>query len=502
MAVSDTYLRKSTADQRRSVSRQERDWRTDCAANEYEPGRIFVDPELSASRYARKEREDWPQLVEHIRSGACQMLSLWEAARGARNMSEWVALLDLCREHGTLIRIFGGNDPATFDPRSWRDREALLREGINAEGESEQISRRSRDGGRDLALSGKPPGPLLFGYTRRYDERGKFAAQEIHPEQAAIVRQLAEDTLAGKSLNSQAQALNQAGIPSPKGGKWSGHGIGRLLQNPGYAPAEPGGDRAQRTYWGETVAAAAWPPILTYEQHRQLVRLLTTPGRRVSVDSTLLHYLSGAARCGKCGSPLRTVRNPRKRAVYIRNYACIAPGCRGVSTSIATLDRVVGEIICERLRQRDAAPIFAPTVDTPAVEAAQKELDDWQDHLESYRKLARAKKITAISFAEVEQAAAPEIEKLRRKIRELETPATLAKYADLDVPAVWEDLEPAVRREFVLALADVVLGPAPRRGSGSWTVWRLADSQWHGDQLTWGDRWRRDGLTPNDPTRV
>jgi hypothetical protein len=412
-------------------------------------------------------------------------------------MSEWVQLLDLCREHGTLIRIFGGDDPKTFDPRSWRDRDALLREGIDAEGESEKISRRARDGGRDLALAGKPPGPLLYGYTRRYDERGKFQAQETNPEQAAIVRQLAEDTLAGKSLNSQALALNQAGIESPRGGRWTGHGIARLLRKPELAPATPGGTHAQRTYWGEVVADAVWPPILTYEQHRALVKLLETPGRRASVDSTLRYYLSGAAACGKCGGPLRTIRQTRVRAT-VRHYGCVKPGCRGVSANIETMERVVGEIIRGRLRRPDAAQVFAPRVDNAARDAAERELEELEDYLDGYVKQAGDPKagLSPATLAAVESRVRPQIEAAQRKVRRLSTPPALASYADLDVPAIWDDLEAAVRREFVIALAEVVLSPVGR--GGRWSVWRLAESRWVGANETWGDAWRREGL-PTTP---
>jgi len=469
--ISDSYLRKSTADAGKSVTRQERDWRAACTANGFQAGRCFVDPDLSASRYARKPRPDYAALVAHIRSGGCQMLAMWEASRGARNMAEWVALLDLCRKHAVMVRIFGGV-PQTYDPRNPRDRETLLHDGIASERESETISARAAAGARDLAHSGKPPGPLLFGYTRTYGERGKLVSQDVHPERAAIVRRCARDTLAGVSLNSQATRLNDAGVASPLGGRWTGHGIARMLQNPGYV--------AKRVHNGEVIAEAVWPPILTVEQHRALCTLLTQPGRRHHVDSTLRHMLSGAARCGVCGSVLRTES--------IHRYVCKARGCHGVSAAIGPMNAVVGAAVRGRLARPDAVDIFAPPTDDAALRAAQQEVRDLREHLAAFVTQAAARKLTAATLAEVEQRVRPQIETAERRVRRLSVPPALAAYADVDVAARWARLDPAVQREFVLALAEIVLSPVGK--GGRWSHWRLAESRWVGDDQTWGEHWR------------
>ncbi len=73
----DLYARKSSADAGRSVARQERAWRADCAREGIEPGRVFVDPDFSASRYATRERPDYAALLEHIESKSCEMICLW-----------------------------------------------------------------------------------------------------------------------------------------------------------------------------------------------------------------------------------------------------------------------------------------------------------------------------------------------------------------------------------------------------------------------------------------
>jgi site-specific DNA recombinase len=474
--TADAYLRKSTVDAGKSVARQERDYRNDCVTEGFRPGRVFVDPDLSASRYRRKDRPDYAELVAHVRSGACQMLSLWESSRGSREMAEWVALLDLCRVHGSLIRIYGG-DAATYDPRKPRDREALLRDGINAERESETIATRSRAGARDLAFQGKPPGPLLFGYTRTYDERGKLVAQTVEPERSKLLRRFVTDTLDGVSLNSQAQRLNDEGIRSPRGGLWTGQGIARILKNPGYI--------GKRLHNGEVVADAIWPALISDVEHRKLLRMLAAPGRRPSVDSTLAHMLSGAARCGACSRVLRTQGGTR--------YQCTWRGCMKVGTFMEPMDRLVAAMVCRRLREPDAVAVFAPPGDNGALEDAQRDLAELRGRLAEFVAQATDPKVklSAASLAAIEARLTPQIDEAEKRVRVLSTPAVLARYADVDVPGQWDRLPAAVRREFVVALADVVLSPV---GSGGrWSPWRLAESRWRVAEQTWGQIWQAAG---------
>lgn len=469
----DLYARKSTADAGRSVARQESDWRADCAAEGIEPGRIFVDPDLSASRYARKERPEYAELVSHIRAGNCEMVCLWEASRGSRNLAEWVAFLELCRASGVLIRVFsdGGR---TYDVRKRRDYTDLAKEGVDAHDESAQLSDRVLSGTRHAASVGKPPGPLLYGYTRTYDERRRFVQQVIRPDEAAIVRRTVDDTLAGIPLHTQARRLNAEGIagPSGKAGSWVGAHINRMLRNPGYV-----GDRV---YHGEVVARDAWEGILTRDEQRRIRAMLETPGRRPHADSSLKYLLSGAATCGACGEPLRVRRQSS-------NYNCVAVGCQRVSARRLLMDAEVTEIVHERLRRRDSAALFAPEVDDEAIAAMKREIRDLTEHLDGFYAQAAMRKLSAEGLARVEAQIRPQIDAAEEKLRRLSTPPALAALEGVDVLKVWPDLPVGLQRAVILHVADIVLSPC---GKGArWSPDRLAASRWRGDDLTWGERW-------------
>jgi DNA invertase Pin-like site-specific DNA recombinase len=493
--LSDLYARKSTSDQGRSVARQERMWRADCVSEGVTPGRVFADPDLSASRHGRRPRPDFAALVEHIRASRSEMVSMWEVTRGSRQVGEWVSFLDLCRDQGVLIRVFGSEDPQTFDPRRQRDRETLINEGIKAEGEVERLRSRVLPGIADAAAQGRPPGPLLFGYRRIYGaptedsvspsgNRRPEIIQVLHEEHAALVRKLAKDTLAGIPLQTQANRLNDTGVSTPAGrGKWSGAQINRMLRNPGY--------EGHRVHQGQIVAACAWPAILDAETAAALRALLETPGRRSHANSALTYQLSGAARCGVCRKHLR-VRPDRNG---LRRYECRNKGCFKVAAHVAQMDPAVDAIVVARLRRPDAAGAFTSGVDTAALEAARAELRTLTDRRdELYAAAAKPGGPSMALVAAAERELLPQIDAAEAKVRTLQTPPLLHGYNPEDLAERWSEYTVGERRAVVMALADVVLTPVGSRGR--WSLWRLAESRWHGDDQTWGDVWRATGDLP------
>lgn len=480
---SDLYARKSSADAGRSAARQEREWRADCATESIEVGQAFADPDLSASRYAKKERPDYANLLAHIRSGRCEMVSVWEASRGSRDLGEWVAFLDLCRAHGVLIRVFedGGQ---TFDPRRQSDRNELVRLGSAAETESATLSRRVTTGTRDAAAQGRPPGPLLYGYTREYGapatdsvsaagHRRREVRQVINETEAAVVRRLVDDTLAGVPLNSQAHRLNDEGVPTPSGrGKWTCAHLGRMLRNPGIA-----GDRV---YYGEVVARDAWPGLIPRDQFRAVKAFLEAPDRPKYRNNALRYLLSGAAVCGVCDHPLRM-------QVRTGNYLCVERGCHRVGAVGHRMEHDVELQIVARLRQPDALAALTAPPDTTAIEAVKKELGDLREDLDGFYAQASRRKISPEGMAKIEAGFRPDIERLERKLRELSRPPTLRGLDNIDVAASWPDLDVAVRRSIILGLAKVILSPVGK--GGRWSLARLGQSRWHGDDKTWAEHW-------------
>ena len=105
---------------------------------------------------------------------------------------------------------------------------------------------RSRAGQVTALESGRSAGRVAYGYVKVFKADGKNGHRAIHPERAAIVRRLFNDTLLGLSPNQICTALNREGVPGPRGKGWT---PGALVG----AKQIGGGILRNRTYLGERI---------------------------------------------------------------------------------------------------------------------------------------------------------------------------------------------------------------------------------------------------------
>ena len=93
----------------------------------------------------------------------------------------------------------------------------------------EQLAEKVRRGHVGRVKAGRVPGGLSFGYrkVRAFGPDGEpeKGLREIDEDQAAIVRRIFDEYVAGKSPVAIARGLNAEGIPSPRGGVWRANAI-------------------------------------------------------------------------------------------------------------------------------------------------------------------------------------------------------------------------------------------------------------------------------------
>lgn len=161
-----------------------------------------------------------------------------------------------------------------------------------------------------------------------YAEGGVVAV----PAEVKVVRQAAAELLAGDTLTAVVDRLNEAGVPTVSGAKWSRIALRRILTNPRII-----GKRKVR----DVLVPAEPEPILPDAQWRKLQALLLDPERQKYSASRKVTLLSGGvARCGLCRKQLyfeSAIGRPDK-------YACQAHsgGCRRIQINAGQLDEEVG----------------------------------------------------------------------------------------------------------------------------------------------------------------
>ncbi|MGO1851651.1 MULTISPECIES: recombinase family protein [unclassified Microbacterium] len=215
--------------------------------------------------------------------------------------------------------------------------------------ESGHKSDRVKRANKRLAEQGAWHGPARYGYG---------PGGVLIPEQAAVIRQMADRFLAGESLRSITAWLNRSGIPplragSGTSGLWHSYTVRSVLSSArisgqrAYAPdtrADPAGGR-------EILGPGDWEPIITPEETAQIRAILADPTRRRTTPARPT-LLGGIARCGKCGAGL-TIAGKLSPTGNTQRYTCQKDPSRpergGLSINAAHLDDYITERVLHRL---------------------------------------------------------------------------------------------------------------------------------------------------------
>lgn len=443
MTTARAYLRVSFDRSGRERSNAEQDDENRSQWPDFTWGEPYSDAR-SASLYSKRRRDDFDRLVADLRTDrfGADVLVLWEASRGSREVEEWAGLINLCKKRG--VRIAVTTHGRIYDCSNPRDRRTLQEDAVDSEYESAKISDRVRRSTRRNAVDRKPHGKLLYGYRRTRDPAtGRTTGQEPDPAQAPVVAGVFADFLAGQSITSIAARLRAEG-----GRLWRPVTIRRMLENRAYL--------GHRIHNGEDMGQG-WPAIVdeaTFEA--AAVRLESISWRRSRAASS--HLCSGVARCGVegCGGKLYV----RTTSGQQPHYGCMT--CYGAYRRAADLDAFVTAAVLERLALPDVGEALSGREDPRVIEARAR-ANELRAELDEAMSLWKAKKLSVQAYAAMEADLLPAIEGAERTVRQARLPLTV------DVPGAealagwWDGLTPEVRREVVAALiVAVVVDPTGR----------------------------------------
>ena len=204
--------------------------------DDWEFVKVYTDEGISAT--STRHREGFQQMVADALAGRIDLIVTKSVSRFARNTVDSLTTIRMLKEHGTEV-YFEKEAIWTFDSKG----ELLLTIMSSlAQEESRSISENVRWGQRKKINDGK----FSLNYTHflGYD-KGPDGGLVVNREQAAIVRRIYGEFLAGKSPYAIARGLTADGIPSPAGKpRWNDLTIKRVLSNETYM-----GDKLlQKTY--------------------------------------------------------------------------------------------------------------------------------------------------------------------------------------------------------------------------------------------------------------
>lgn len=457
------YARQSHGNER-SIGQQLDACTADAATIGAEVTATYED-KLSASRHARKGRDDWPRLLADLTAGKLDMVIMWESSRGDRELESWAGFLNLLRRTGTLVRVTDHHH--TYDPRKPRDWRTLAEDGVDNAYESEKTRQRVLRDTAAHAESGGPNGPTPYGYHREYrigkGGKAELVAQTEHPEQAEIVAEVFRRVGAGQPIRVIARDLDQRGIPSP--GQWR-------EGDSGWTPEHIRDMVHRETYCGTRVhrlketgqlvgkVKAVWPELVTPAAFAKANRVLDHNRRERWRAKETEHVLSGVAICEACGDRYYG----RGKGGKVR-YSCKNPACGKSITGADLEDRVLAYVLGRLARKDVLAELEHAGADGDAEhQAATDDLDRLTAELDTWRDSAAKGETTPATMAKVERGYADRIVKAQQRLRRVALPPPLRDLLDAegDLPERWAAAPVPARRQIIGYLVHVRVAAGQR----------------------------------------
>jgi len=438
------YVRQSK-DDADGIDRQIEDCRALLAREGITDARVISDNDVSASTKRVRPGYDGELLPELEHGGRGLLVVAQTQDRLLRKPVEMEYLIDVVERTGARIILCR----SMFDLTTAMGRAAARQAAVWARLEVEQKAERQRRQGVQSAERGECPTRRAFGYR---------PGGEIHPQEAAVVRDAFERLFRGESLVRITDAMNAVGMPSVRGNRWSRKGVAYMLRSPRYA-----GIRVYHAGEADELRTAGdWEPIVSLDEHDRAVAILSDPARKPEqLKTTARRWLgAGLYRCGLCSGDMRT---GHRTVGKVRTYVCRDHA--HLSRAGEATDVVVLAAIRERLSAPDAAGLLAGS--TPELAELRAEAEEIR------RKIGRAVRdyddelIDAATLRTVKARRERELAVVSGKIASAARSSRLPQLASSpDSVAAFDAAELAVQREVIDALAVVTLHPTTAKVGG------------------------------------
>ena len=379
------YARYSSENQREaSIEDQLRVCRARAEREGWAVGEVFVDAAISG---ATAMRPGYQALLAALRAGRVDVVLAESLDRLSRDQEHVAALHKQASFAGTRIVTLAEGEVSELHVGLKGTMGALF---------LRDLADKTRRGLEGRVREGRSGGGLCYGYRvvrGPVGRDGEFerGLREIDPVQATVVQRIFRDYAAGLSPKRIAHALNEEGVPGPRGGAWSpsaingarrqGTGIlnnelyaGRLVWNRQRWLKDPvTGRRIARRNGAEALVTQEVPELRIveaelWEAARRRQARLDRAGHEdgdVSGQPGVSHafwrqqrprfLLSGLMRCGSCGGGFSKMS--------ARHFGCSVARNQGdtrCSNRLTIRQDVLEETVLTALRQRLLDPgLFA-----------------------------------------------------------------------------------------------------------------------------------------------
>jgi DNA invertase Pin-like site-specific DNA recombinase len=282
------------------------------------------------------------EIIKRVHSGASKGLVIAYGDRLARN--SW----DLGGFFKRLEKAGGELHDASMpgiDYRTPEGRQLTMMRGVANE-EKYFSSKRRGDNVADAVVARGVANAVPYGYRRnagadgvKSDPAKDAKALVPHDEHAAVVKRIFQLRLQGQRIAAIVRILNDAGVPSPKGRRWSRSTVETILKNEVYTGVVKLGKRRKDDAFKELVTKNEW-------RRAQSTRAVTLSGTYKA------GLAGGLAVCNSYGGPLKVAGHASKLTYSCRTSSANGDCPRPVHITKAIADKVVTTATVEALDKR------------------------------------------------------------------------------------------------------------------------------------------------------
>jgi DNA invertase Pin-like site-specific DNA recombinase len=344
----------------RGVGRQVKDCTTVGTLREWPtgPDHHYIDNSVSAYKRGVR-RPEWERLMTDLEAGAVGGVITYDLDRWARQPKDLERTIELFTAREGLVFATVQGDINLMTPDGITMARVMV---AFANKSSMDTARRVKRKHLDQAHEGQPVG----GWRTAGWQADKLT---LDPFESNLIKEAAKRIVKGVSLYRIAKEWNEAGFKTPRGNAWVYQTARSLMMNDRLA--------GYRNLHGQPLLGAdgarvqgLWEPILTPEEHKAVVKALTSSLRGGTGPhgprGTKKYLLSGLIQCGVCFGPM--YGTPTK---YGHNYTCPTSGgkrrsCGTVAVNGTEADRLMTDLFHAQGVDREEVEIDHATLITAA----------------------------------------------------------------------------------------------------------------------------------------
>lgn len=195
--------------------------------------KIFADEGISGTSV--RHRKEFNAMIEACTRGEFDLILTKSVSRFARNLVDCINTVRMLKDQQPPVGVFFEMDNLFTLGEDSELKLAIL--STVAQGESEKKSESMNWSLRERFRTGRLLMPEPYGYTRTRDAIGRYlkdAPLRIEENEAKVVRFIFDAFLAEYSIDTIADILNNMGISTKTGGKWTISTIRYILGNERY----------------------------------------------------------------------------------------------------------------------------------------------------------------------------------------------------------------------------------------------------------------------------